>query len=183
MVTEGTSTEPQYVEGLNISLRSKASTPTVKSVGVGRDPLHVVRRCVELRNKVRNTEKEYSVCVCLVDVDQHQKLSDAAELAEREGILLLISNLKFEVWLLWHKEDKRAAQTSHQLDKRARELDLVLDKSISLGFPFTAVDSACRTARAADPDMKAGRKGPDPSSAMPILVDLLQGTATPGGGC
>jgi hypothetical protein len=176
VVTEGTKTEPQYVERLNSYLRSRASTAIVKPVGVGRDPLHVVRKCVELRDAAENGEKAYDVCVCLVDVDRHTKLTDATELAERESILLLISNLKFEAWLRWHAEEKRSPLTSAQLDRQAEKLNLVKDKALSPRFPFDAVDRACLIARQADPELQAGRKGPNPSSAMPVLVDLMRGT-------
>lgn len=177
VVTEGTKTEPQYVERLNTYLRSKASTTIVRSVGVGEDPLRVVKKCVELRDAVADAEKAYDICVCLVDVDSHSTLDAAASLAKREGILLLISNLKFEVWLRWHAEDKRSALSSSQLDERTEKLKLIKDKTLSLHFPFDAVDKACSTARQADPKMEAGRKGANPSSAMPILVDLMRGNA------
>jgi len=178
VVTEGTRTEPQYVERLNTYLRSRTSTTVVKPVGVGQDPLRVVEKCVELRNAAASGEKAYDVCVCLVDVDQHATLQDAAGLAKREGITLLISNLKFEAWLRWHAEDKRSALTSSQLDERTEKLKLINDKSLALHFPFDAVENACRIARLADPGMGAGRKGPNPSSSMPILVDLMRGDAT-----
>ncbi len=176
-MTEGTKTEPQYVERLNSYLRSRTSTAIVKPVGVGRDPLQVVQKCVELRNASANDAKAYDVCVCLVDVDQHTTLPDAAVLAEQESILLIISNLKFEAWLRWHAEDKRSALSSAQLDRQAAKLNLVKDKALSLNFPFDAVDSACQIARQADPELKAGRKGPNPSTAMPILIDLMRGPA------
>lgn len=178
VVTEGTRTEPQYVERLNTYLRSKTSTTVVKSVGVGQDPLRVVEKCVELRDAAAGGEKAYDNCVCLVDVDQHHTLQDAARLAKREGVTLLISNLKFEAWLRWHAEDKRSVLTSAQLDERTQKLKLIKDKTLAAHFPFDSVDNACSVARRADPDMESGRKGPDPSSAMPILVDLMRDGAT-----
>lgn len=51
VVTEGTETEPQYVERLDAFLRSSEFTTHVKRVGVGKDPLRVVEKCVELRDK------------------------------------------------------------------------------------------------------------------------------------
>ncbi|WP_058234215.1 RloB family protein [Devriesea agamarum] len=178
VVTEGTRTEPQYVEGLNRYLRSKGVTTCVKPVPVGRDPLKVVQRCVEKRDEAAQNDKEYDDCVCLVDVDEHQTLPAAIQLAQREGIWLLISNLKFEAWLRWHVEDKRSALTSTQLDELVTKLGLIEGKILSHSFPFHRVHEACKTARAIDPELKAGRKGPDPSSAMPILVELMEGKAS-----
>lgn len=179
VVTEGTRTEPQYVEGLDRYLRSKGATAVVKTVSVGKDPLKVVQKCVEKRDASEQNDKGYDECVCLVDVDEHQTLSAAVQLAEREEIRLLISNLKFEAWLRWHVEDKRSAHTSAQLDQLVTKLGLVKGKILSQSFPFYRVHDACKIAWAADPDMRAGRKGPDPSSSMPILVNLMQGESSP----
>ena len=175
VVTEGTRTEPQYVERLNSYLRSRSATAIVKSVGVGEDPLRVVKKSIELRDAATDTEKCYDVCVCLVDVDEHSTLESASRLAERESILLLVSSLKFEAWLRWHAEDRRSALNSSQLDQRMATLKLTTGKTLSLRFPIDGVEDACTIARAADPAMRAGRTGPDPSSAMPILVDLMRG--------
>ena len=175
VVTEGTRTEPQYVEGLNRYLRSKGATAVVKPVSVGKDPYKVVQKCIEKRDEAARIEKDYDDCVCLVDVDAHNTLPAAVQLAERESIQLLISNLKFETWLRWHVEDKRSALTTTQLDEFVAKQRLVKGKMLSSTFPFNAVEDACKVARAIDPEMRSGRKGPNPSSAMPILVDLMQG--------
>lgn len=172
VVTEGTRTEPQYVELLNSFLRTKGVTTLVKRVGVGADPLKVVQKCINLRDEVRGDER-YDCCVCLVDVDQHAALLDACRLAANESILLLVSNLKFEVWLRWHAEDKTSALTSSQLDERAESLKLIQNKVLRPSFPIHNVDMACDIARRVDPDMAPARVGPDPSSAMPFLVDLM----------
>jgi len=175
VVTEGTKTEPVYVEGLGRYLRSAGATAIVKTASVGKDPLKVVQKCVEQRDDAASKEKSYDECECIVDVDEHKSLDDAIDLAGRERITLLISNLKFEVWLRWHAEDRRSALTSSQLDEHATKLDLVKGKMLTPSFPFDKVHDACEVARSADPDMRAGRKGPNPSSAMPILVDLMEG--------
>ncbi|MFE9578338.1 RloB family protein [Nocardia sp. NPDC006044] len=175
VVTEGTRTEPQYVEGLNSYLRSRGATAVVKSVPVGKDPVKVVRKGIEIRDNAASNEKNYDVCVCLVDVDQHQALPAACQLAARESILLLVSNLKFETWLRWHVEDKHSALSTTQLDDLTAKLGLVTKKMLAPTFPFHAVHSACEIARRVDPNLAASRIGPDPSSAMPVLVDLMLG--------
>ncbi|WP_442786722.1 RloB family protein [Kocuria sp. SL71] len=177
VVTEGIRTEPQYVELLNRYLRSKSTTAVVKSMGVGADPFRVVEKSIELRDVAASNDKQYDFCVCLVDVDDHSTLERASRLAERESVLLLVSNLKFEVWLRWHSEDKRSALSSSQLDRQVAALKLTSEKSLTPRFPIECVDDACRIARSTDPAMKAGRTGPNPSSAMPLLVDLMRGAS------
>lgn len=175
VVTEGIRTEPQYVELLNGYLRSRNASTAVHAVGAGKDPLKVVEKCMRLRDDAASKEKDYDVFVCLVDVDQHAALSKAVQLARRESILLLVSNLKFEVWLRWHVENKRSVLNSSELDSLMEKLNLVKNKALTPDFPFGSVDFACDIARSIDPGMSPGRIGPDPSSAMPILVDLMRG--------
>ncbi|WP_185744279.1 RloB family protein [Arachnia propionica] len=175
VVTEGTCTEPQYVEGLNDYLRHQGVTAMVKRVPVGKDPLKVVKKCIEVRNDAAARDREYDICVCLVDVDQHQTLPAACRLAAEENVFVIVSNLKFEVWLRWHVEDRCSVLSTIELDDLMGKMGLTVGKNLSSTFPFPAVDRACATARRADPDLKAGRVGPDPSTAMPVLVDLMRG--------
>lgn len=183
VVTEGTRTEPQYVEGLNHYLRDGGATAVVKSVAVGKDPLKVVQKCMEKRDSEEGRGKDFDDCVCLVDVDQHETLPAARKLAERESILLLISNLKFEVWLRWHVEDKRSALTSAQLDDFTAKLGLVRGKFLSPSFPFHAVQAACGVARAADPGAPGRACGSEPffSDACPRGADAGEMTLWSGG--
>jgi hypothetical protein len=174
VVTEGRLTEPQYVEGLNRYLRGNGTTTVVKTIPVGKDPLNVVRKCIEIRDRAIKDKKSYDVCVCLVDVEQHKTLLAACKTAAKESILMLVSNLKFEVWLRWHIEDKRSSLTTVQLDDLMAKRGLVVKKMLTPTFPFSAVLKACEIARQVDPQLKPGRIGPDPSSAMPILVDLMR---------
>ena len=93
VVTEGLRTEPQYVEGLNRYLRSKGATAIVKPVSVGKDPLKVVQKCMEKRDEAEKNDKGYDEFVCLVDVDEHDTLPAAVQLAESESIQLLIRGI------------------------------------------------------------------------------------------
>lgn len=177
VVTEGTVTEPQYVQGLNAYLRTHGVTATVKTIGVGQDPVKVVENCIDLRESEESKGKEYAydTCICLVDADRHLHLEEACRRAQEEGILLLVSNLKFEVWLRWHKERKDGRLSSRELDTVVNKLGLVKGKRLVARFPFENVDTAYSYASQVDPGLASGRRGPDPSSAMPILVDLMKG--------
>lgn len=175
VVAEGTETERQYIERLGQHLRSGAAFVSVKVVGVGRDPLTVVTKCVELMADAVRRGKQYDWGVCLVDRDRHSTIADAAAHAAKHDVLLLVSNLKFETWLLWHAADVRALRSSRDLDNLMRKHDLLRGKNLSVRFPIEKVDEAMRIAEAVDPEMKSGRIGPDPSSAVPLLVRLMRG--------
>ncbi len=175
VVTEGRVTEPEYVERLADYLRSKGATAIVRPVAVGKDPVKVIQKSIELRDDAAKKQKEYDFCVCLVDFDRHASLQEACKLANQESILLLVTRLKFETWLLWHVDEDRTAYSSSQLDDIVEKKGLTKGKALSSNFPFKEVHKACEIARRADPHLEAGRVGLDPSSAMPLLVDLMLG--------
>lgn len=176
VVTEGKVTEPEYVDRLVQHLQPRAQ---VRTFGVGADPAKVVRKAVELRDREVAKNKRYDKVVCLVDTDEHSTIDDARELAEDEDIMLLISNPKFEQWLLWHVVSDRRECTSVELDRQMNAHALVQQgdrsKHLANGFPFVGVDQAVELARRCDPRLAAGRHGPNPSSALPVLIDLIRG--------
>ena len=174
VVTEGTVTEPAYVELLLQELRGDAlASVDVKTVPVGKDPLKVVDAARRHLEKARDAGRPYDWCSCLVDVDQHASLADALGRAAAEDIHVVVSNLKFEVWLLWHVDDRRAALTTSELDRRVRDAGVAKGKHLAPSFPVAAYERAEKTARLADPELADRRVGPDPSSAMPFLIELL----------
>ena len=174
VVTEGTETEKQYVERLGQFLRTSSAVVSVKTVGVGKDPRDVVKKCVDLKAEAARKGKEFDWCVCLVDVDQHTTLQDAFTLASANEVMVLVTNLKFEMWLLWHAADIRSAQTTAELDRLMVKYGLLQGKHLPLKFPIDKLDTAMHRASLVDPDLAAGRIGPDPSSAFPVLVNLIR---------
>lgn len=175
VVAEGTETEPQYIERLSSYLGPDGAFAVVtKAYGVGKDPLEVVRKCVELRDNAARRGKPYDKCVCLVDRDQHTTLESALERAASENILVIVSNLKFEVWLRWHVTASRSNLSSAQLDAAMIENQLLEGKRLSPKFPISNVAKACEHAYSADPKLAAGRVGPNPSSAMPVLIQMMK---------
>ncbi|WP_353988110.1 RloB family protein [Ruicaihuangia caeni] len=176
VVAEGETTEKQYVELLTQKLRSKGVNVSVKTAHGASDPVSVVRKAMQMQAAARALAEPYYQSVCLVDVDDHAHLDSAIELAERHGILLLISNVKFELWLLWHVDASTGAKTSRQLDDSMSRHGLFQKKKhLAANFPFERYEAAVRVARRADPDLAPGRKGSNPSTALPILVDILLG--------
>lgn len=175
VVTEGKVTEPEYLELLNQRLRDGGVTVSVKSVGVGKDPKLVVEKCLELRDKAKEANKGFDHSVCLVDVDNHSTLAAASNLCTREGVILVVTNLKFEVWLLWHALDTRSSKSSKELDQLMTKHVLLKEKHIAPRFPIDGFKQAMEIASTISPEMKSGTIGSDPSSGMPLLVDILLG--------
>lgn len=177
VVTEGEKTEKQYIERLHQTLRSGPVSVAVKAVGLGDGPHAVVKKCLQLRTEARNRGKAYDRCVCVVDVDTHATLKAAAATAAAEGVEMVVTNLKFEMWLLWHVADIRGARSSRQLDELMAKHGLMNGKHLATRFPIEKYESAVAIARKTQPGLKVGSIGPDPSSTMPHLVDLLCGSS------
>ena len=76
----------------------------------------------EVKQAKRNSEP-FDWCCLLLDVDQHTDLDECLREASRGGIKVLVSNLKFEVWLVWHITDLRSAEGTRELDRRVRKED------------------------------------------------------------
>lgn len=178
VASEGEITEKQYVERLSQVMRSNNVNVSISTVHGASDPVSVVKKCIDEREREKKSRREpFDHCVCLVDVDTHAHLDEAIALAGEHGVQLIVTNLKFEVWLLWHVNDSLGAKTSHDLDALMQTHSLLhKGKHLVQSFPFGDVGRAVQNAYRSDPDLAANRKGPDPSSAMPILIQLMQGT-------
>ena len=171
--TEGTETEPQYIESLMQALGTSGESVSVSTMGVGKDPLKIVEKCIQ---KLENAKTPFGFGVCLIDVDQHATLKSAVTLAANHGIEVVISNLKFEVWLLWHVSARTAFFETRQLDRMMSENEILENgKHLSTKFPVESYPQACAVAYRADPELKPGRQGPNSSTSMPWLIDLLTG--------
>ncbi|WP_157156768.1 RloB family protein [Diaminobutyricimonas sp. LJ205] len=178
VVAEGKETERQYIELLGQHLRERGVMVSVKTAHGGSDPVAVVRKCVSEADKARKKQQAFDQYVCLVDVDTHAHLDDAVALAQKNDVVLIVTNLKFEVWLLWHVEDSISTKTSKELDELVIKHGLVKKdnpKHLTVKFPIDKWTDADTIARRADPDLASCRKGADPSSAMPVLVEILRG--------
>jgi RloB-like protein len=98
----GDRTEPDYFDGLRVSLRSSRVTVKVRKESIAPDAL--VRAASAYRDRRPNVFDEIW---CVVDVDQFD--IDAASLeARRYGVSLAVSNPCFEFWLLLHHVDRRS---------------------------------------------------------------------------
>ena len=175
VVTEGAQTERQYIELLHQTLRDGPVAVAVRTVGVGDGPHAVVQKCIGLRDEARRKGKPYDHLVCVVDVDQHTTLPQAAAIATAEDIDLVVTNLKFEMWLLWHVADVRGARTSAQLDALMARHGLLTGKHLARRFPIGGYEQAMMIAERVHPGLTIGSIGPDPSSTMTHLVNLLRG--------
>lgn len=167
-------TERAYIEGLQQSL-PREGAPSVKVIGVGEDPKRVLDRCLHEMREAERQDEPYDWACVLVDVDEHTTLEACLQGVRREQkVRVIVSNPKFEQWLLWHREESRAPRTGRELDRLVRDYGLLVKgKHLAPDFPFHEYTRAERHAG----NCPANEKGPNPSSAMPVLLRLLRGGA------
>ena len=73
----------------------------------GRDPMHMVKYCIEKMKDKEISIKNGDLAYCVFDVDQNTKeqMIQAQKEADKRGIKLILSNPFFEVWFLMHFKD------------------------------------------------------------------------------
>ncbi|MDO5285916.1 MAG: RloB family protein [Actinomycetia bacterium] len=165
VLTEGEETEKTYLEQLRQSLPRQSGT-TFDIKGLGKDPVTLVRTAIRLR-------RHHDWVVCLVDVDQHAHLEQALREARSHEVQVVVSNPCFEIWLRWHLEDCHQETDAKTLHRRLATLKALEGKTVARSFPFEQRDDARRRAHAAHPGQAASTVGPNPSSPMAVLLDLI----------
>ncbi|WP_442806296.1 RloB family protein [Streptomyces sp. NBC_01317] len=173
IAAEGVKTEPQYFERLAKTLKAKAvRVVSVRPVGVGRDPLSVVREADRRRVVEKRIGDPFDEVWCVVDVDDHASLERACVEAGRLSIDMAISAPSFEVWLLWHFEDMATSSDGRALHRTLKVKWGFSDKSIPESFPYGNYDVAAKRASRCE-EARFKHSPPNPSSSVPALIDVL----------
>ena len=111
IVCEDEKTEPAYFQQfIDLLPELPATTLFVRCIGTGLDPLGVINRTVEERDRLaEQADKEVDFVWAVFDKDdadvnpaRTQRFMEALAKAEVEGIDLAFSNEVFELWLLLH---------------------------------------------------------------------------------
>ena len=97
-------------------------------------------------------EQAYEARFIVVDKDEHGALEGVLQDCKADQIHGIVTNPKFELWLLWHKEEQAAFIYGDQLDKRVRDLNLVEGrngKELAKGFDISDYKVAMERAQGA----------------------------------
>lgn len=127
IVTEGSSTEVDYFEACRPLFRERARVQISHDAS---SPNKVVAEAIRIKEQdaraartKQDPEDVYDDVWCVLDLDEHATLRSALRDAERNGISVAISSPCFEVWLILHVADQRAAlATSRKAKERWRML-------------------------------------------------------------
>lgn len=168
--TEGLVTEPQYLELLRQHLRPQHATFSIKPIG--KDPSRVFS---EYRKAERRGDFDRAILV--VDVDQHHKLDEVLrDCRSSTSVDAIVTNPCFELWLLWHATDRRGYTETRECVRLARINNLTGDKDLNTKFPIASFPKAAKRAQQAWSELAPNERGPNPSSAIPWLIDLMTST-------
>ncbi|MFJ9935211.1 RloB family protein [Streptomyces virginiae] len=171
-MAEGEKTEPQYFEKFAALLKAKAvRVVRVDPIGLGKDPLTVVLDADKRRKKERRDGDAFDQVWCVVDVDEHASLERACIEAGRLDIKIAISSPCFEIWLLWHFEERTAwvdaATLARELKKRGFS-----GKNMPTDFPYANYATAINRANKCE-QVRIKHAPPNPSSSVASLISAL----------
>lgn len=173
---------PSYFEAYRIDNRLTKKSFIVDFNSSVTDPLSVVKRAIEKKEYlVSNKEfviEEGDQVWAIVDVDRHETLRKAIQLAKDNDIKLAISNPCFEYWILLHFEDcaPHISICSELISKCLKKYIPKYDKG-STDFS-KIVEKAAIASNLAEKNFKA-KAEPDPVKCCPCtqiyeLINMIQ---------
>ena len=176
LIVEGSAhkSEQTYFQLLARELRSENAAVDVKVIPGQGEPSKLLSKC--LAEKERHSGLYDHYCL-VVDVDQHAKLQGVLREAAENQISVVVTNPQFELWLLLHVSDCRREISGSRLNDVVSKFNLTTGrngKELSRNFPMSNYRDACKRARALWSEMAPGQVGPNPSSAIPWLIDALE---------
>ncbi|MBI1313523.1 RloB domain-containing protein [bacterium] len=182
VVTEGAVTEPQYLDGLKKACRNPLVDVEVEDRH-GRDPHALVKIARDrLRQAERQARREsddnlkYDDVWCVFDIDDHQTVADAKQMARDNQIELAISNPAIELWLLLHFRASPGMQHRDQIREMLKHFIPEYDKHVD--FEQYKIGYADAVTRAESLDQIAERDGEEnrnPTTGMYRLTKRIWG--------
>lgn len=190
IVTEGSKTEPLYLEEIRAVHHLHSANVEVQPGQLGTAPLQVVRYAQQLfekgdpRKGIRS--KSFDRVYAVFDRDDHDSYRNALDLAksldgklrndDRQPVSFkaIASIPSFELWLLLHYEDIQAPMHRDEVMDRLKQHIPGYDKGAGGAFATTrnGLDTATQRAQALAVKFNA-YTDPDPFTALHELVTLL----------
>ncbi|GAB5549367.1 MAG: RloB family protein [Sandaracinaceae bacterium] len=179
VVCEGIVTEPVYLRGLERwAGNSRIHLEIPKEQG---DPKKLVE--IAKRHK-RNAEDEakrqrddflsFDEVWCVCDVDEHQRLPDARQMARDNDIMIAVSNPCFELWLVLHFRDSPGPQHRHDMQKLLAKFLEGYDKHLDFSALSHGVQSAVvRAQRLDEMAQEEGEGGRNPTTDVYRLAESI----------
>lgn len=129
IVCEGEATEPIYYHFFRKENRLSTDIVDIYGKECGTNPLTVVNFAIDKSKEKKGYEK-YKAVYCVFDVDTHEHISQAIQLAKSHEFIPVISNICFEYWLFLHiKSYNRAATCCDELESEIKKEITTYEKS------------------------------------------------------
>jgi hypothetical protein len=150
VVVEGAVTEREYFDAVRRFHR--ISKDNVKTAQRNTEPIGIVNYAKELQNIARKTDA-YDEVWCVFDTETkltqqaRHGLNDAIAMARDVGFECAISNPCFELWLLWHKQDRFRWIASDEVQRLCRENEITKDDGKHLSNAYDLYASSFINAR------------------------------------
>ena len=147
----------------------------------GVTPMALVKRARQdvKQNRRSHADDRFDEIGCVFDRDEHPHVEGALHEARDSGICTVLSNPCFELWLVLHVEAQTAHIHRHAIQRRCRDLCLIVGKALAREVIPKLIESypeAKERAQALDKMHQASGSpsGDNPSSGVWRLVDRLQ---------
>lgn len=124
IVCEGSKTEPNYFKSFHMMENSGGLVFDITNGGGGINTTQVVEKAIELRNKAVSDGKPYDVTWAVFDKDSFDadKFNNAIKMARSNGIRCAWSNEAFELWYIYHFENRITSMHRTEYQKRITTL-------------------------------------------------------------
>ena len=108
IVCEGLKTEPNYFKSFHMMENSGGLVFEITNAGGGINTIKVVQKAIELRDKAIGDKKPYDITWAVFDKDSFDadKFDNAIKMANSNGIRCAWSNEAFELWYIYHFENR-----------------------------------------------------------------------------
>ena len=108
IVCEGFKTEPNYFKSFHMMENSGGLVFEITNAGGGINTIKVVQKAIELRDKAIGDKKPYDITWAVFDKDSFDadKFDNAIKMANSNGIRCAWSNEAFELWYIYHFENR-----------------------------------------------------------------------------
>jgi hypothetical protein len=180
VLCEGGVTEPDYLREF-VRHVDPDKRKVLKVLGGKGVPYTVVQECValrkELRSKNRHSMASGDQIWAVFDVDEHLRLTEAAEFARVHDVKLAISNPCIELWGLLHAGEVDAPLTRQEAQRKLRDIMPGYDHRKNPVFPWSycvdKFEAAMRNAVRGRKNREAeGSRFPNdsPSSSFDLLL-------------
>ena len=181
IVSEGSVTEANYFQ----TFERKFGHPTVKMRivrGAG-DPRAVVEKALQEREELRagNTASKDSVWA-VFDRDEHERFSEAVDMARGNKISVATSNPCFELWGIYHYRDFDAPIDRHDCQRLLGELCGAYDRHTHKSFASEELiengyeEAVRRASVSLDSRKKEGNPGASPCTSVHCLTEEFRET-------